>query len=579
MKLLLKPFQFAIIFCVLIYIWQVFSTLNKYQRFEKIINEDAAGYYLILPTLLIYNDPEFAFIDSSIRKQEKFNNYFPPVVNQLENKKKVCKYYSGVALLQLPFFIVGNTILQQFKSYNGFELPYHLIILLSVVFYVSWSIILLFKCFKLLNIPWYWSMAMVTVVIFGTNLQLYTTYDLAYSHSYSFFCFIALIYCTIKYKLNPNLKSILLIGLLMGLIITIRPANFLITLVPLFIIPFSIIKTHLKGHILPLLASLCFAPIIQMLVWHWQTGDWIVYPYTTEKLDIFNPQFAELLWSYNCGWITYTPIMPIILIISCLALLLNKKFKILLGTVIIIFPSIYIIASWYYIHYGCTLGCRPITEFYGPIIVLFAYAIKSILNHKWFYSFCIALAISSIIYNQILHYQFSNFILNSCEMNKEKFELIFLKTHPYYAYSTYDFWNFDSKKDSLIYEVPLNKKLIKINNTKEFDTTSTTLNYTNNNNQILLTIEFDAVMKNKVNESVISILLKDEEKYIDLHHLLLKRILKQDNQIKSLKYEIPISKSFNSLNISLMLKSLSRDSETKIWLKTIKLNQLKTTLP
>lgn len=575
MKISIKPIQFAILACILLYIWQVLSVANKYQRFEKVINEDAVGYYLILPALFIYNDPNFEFIDSSIRQQEKFNGYFPPVVNQLENNKNVCKYYSGVALLQSPFFIIGNSILQQFESYSGFELPYHYLILLSVIFYVSWSIILLFKSLKLLNIPWYWSMAMVIVVIFGTNLQLYTTYDLAYSHSYSFFCFIALIYCSLIYRKNPQLKTIFFIGLLIGLIVVIRPANLLITIVPLFIIPFSFVKNQLKRHLLPLILSLSIAPLIQMSLWHWQTGHWIVYPYKAETLNLFNPQLAELLWSYNCGWFTYTPVMPIIVVFSCIALLIQRKFKALLAFVLILFPSIYIIASWYYVHYGCTLGCRPITEFYGPIILLFAYSIRPFLIKKWFYLSFISIGISSLIYNQILHYQFSNFILNSCEMNKDKFKMIFLKTHPYYAYSTYDFWKFDQFKPQLTFDTSANLNF-SINKLRIEQKQSFSLKkIQHNDSSILVDLNLKIKMSQNINESFLTMLITENDKYVDLQNLLLKRVVKQSNTWTEFKYQILVNKPIHECKIDFTLGSINNNAITELVIERVKINKIK----
>jgi hypothetical protein len=575
LKISIKPIQFAILACILLYIWQVLSVANKYQRFEKVINEDAVGYYLILPALFIYNDPNFEFIDSSIRQQENFNGYFPPVVNLLENNKNVCKYYSGVALLQSPFFIIGNIILQQFKTYNGFELPYHFILLLSVIFYISWSIILLFKSLKLLNIPWYWSMSLVFVVIFGTNLQLYTTYDLAYSHSYSFFCFIALIYCSLIYRQTPQLKTILFIGLLIGLIVVIRPANILITLVPLFIIPFSVIKNQLKRHLIPLILSLSIAPLIQISLWHWQTGDWIVYPYKTETLNIFNSQIAELLWSYNCGWFTYTPIMPLIVIFSCFSLLFQRKFKALLSFIFILFPSIYIIASWYYIHYGCTLGCRPITEFYGPIILIFAYSIRPFLIKKWFYLSFISIGISSLIYNQVLHYQFSNFILNSCEMNKDKFKMIFLKTHPFYAYSTFDFWKFDQYNPQLILDTSANM-VFKIDANKLEDKQSFMINeIKHNDSSVLIDLNLKIKISQNINESFLTMLITEKDKYVDLQNLLLKRVVKQSDTWTKFKYQILVNKPTSDCKIDFTLGSINNKANTELIIESIAINKIK----
>ena len=44
-------------------------------------------------------------------------------------------------------------------------------------------------------------------------------------------------------------------------------------------------------------------------------------------------------------------------------------------------------------------------------------------------------------------------------MNKYKFKIIFLKTHPYYAYSTYEFWKFDQFNPQLTFDTSANAGL------------------------------------------------------------------------------------------------------------------------
>jgi hypothetical protein len=418
-------------------------------------------------------------------------------------------------------------------------------------------------------------MGMVILVFFATNLQLYTTYDLAYSHSYSFFCFIALIYCSLLYKQSPQLKTILLMGFLMGLIVVIRPANFLITLSPLFIIAFSVVKKHFKSHSLPLILSISIAPLIQMALWHWQTGDWIVYPYKTETLNLSHPQLAELLWSYNCGWFTYTPIMPLIVIFSCIALIIQRKFKVLLAVILILFPSIYIIASWYYVHYGCTLGCRPITEFYGPIILLFAYSIQPVIKKKWFYISFITLGISSLIYNQILHYQFSNFILNSCEMNKEKFKMIFLKTHRYYAYSTYDFWKFEQYKPQLTLDTAVNLNFSIDENKLKQKQSLTLKEIKQNDSSILIDINLKIKMSQNINESYLTMLITENNQYIDLQNLLLKRVVKKSDIWTEFKYQIFVNKPIKECKIDFTLGSINNNAKTELIIENAAINKIK----
>jgi hypothetical protein len=161
-------------------------------------------------------------------------------------------------------------------------------------------------------------------------------------------------------------------------------------------------------------------------------------------------------------------------------------------------------------------------------------------------------------------------------MNEEKFKMIFLKTHPYYAYSTYELWDFETRKDSLLFNQIISGKKLFINTKQVNDTSAIQLNDLNfkDKKSKLLHLEFEAKMNADINESVLVILLKDGERYIDLHHFLLKRKVKVKNQAQSLIYEIPIHTPINHLKIDLLLESIDEKSETEINFRSVKIYQL-----
>jgi hypothetical protein len=266
--------------------------------------------------------------------------------------------------------------------------------------------------------------------------------------------------------------------------------------------------------------------------------------------------------------------MPMIVIFSFIALIIQRKFKVLLAVILILLPSIYIIASWYYIHYGCTLGCRPITEFYGPIILLFAYSIRPVLKKKWFSVSFIVVGLCSLFYNQILHYQYSNFILNSCEMNEEKFKMIFLKTHPYYAYSTYDLWNFESFEKKQIKDSICNLSFsIHQNKPKDLNTIEI-VGINSQTSNILIELDLKIKMNQNINESVLTMLLTENNQYLDLHHFLLKRVVKKNNEWVSYQYQIYISKPIKKCKLDFTLESINNKADTDLKIETVKIKSI-----
>ncbi|MDP2176529.1 MAG: hypothetical protein Q8K70_11525 [Bacteroidota bacterium] len=574
---MLKSKQVFLIFFALftVYLFLLNNVLNTYNRHQKIINEDAFGYYTILPAFFKYNDPNFAFLDSSVRNLPLYKDYIPPVVNSLDNNTKVCKYYAGVAILQLPFYLAGNQIAKFQKQTIGYESVFQYAILCSVIFYLALAIWFFIKAFQLLGVSSWLTIVLGALALFGTNIYCYTTYDPAYSHVYSIFAFNAFIYYSIKFKKHFKQLDLLKIGLLAGIIIAIRPLNGLLLLVFPMVMGlqnFLSILAKTKNYLL--LSGVLIAPFIQSYLWFWQTGKWYVYPYVNEYLEFGNPKVIELLFGFDCGWFIYTP-FPLILLISSLTIILTKKKIGLFVTILLLASSIiYLTSCWYYVHYGCTLSCRPLTEYIFPIFILFAYTTTLIYHANKTRITIIAMAIIGILYNQIIHYQFYNQIINWCKMDKAKFKMVFLKTHPYYAYSTSDFWNFESFKTNQIIDSSINLNFsINPNQSKDSKTIEFDEIIANDSN-ILIDLELKIKMNNNINESVISMLLTENNQYIDLHHFLLKRVVKEKNNWTDYKYQILINKPIRHCKIDFTLESIDNNSITELSIQNVKLHRI-----
>ena len=441
------------------YLYELTDVLKRYNRSEKVINEDAFGYYAILPAFFKYDDPNWQFLDTVTAKQEKYASYIPPIVKQIDSSKKVCKYYSGPALLQLPFYASAEL---SSDSEDPFSSTHHFYILLSVIFYVVLGFLILYR--QLLQ--WQYTPvqagAFISFALFGTNLFVYTSYDPAYSHAYSFFAFSAFASLLFSIKRNPTLIKYIATGLVFGLILVIRPLNgIVILLAPIILYGqiIHIIKNYYKYILAALIAAMIF-PAIQSYLWHWQTGDWYVYPYGEEKLNLLQPQLFEFIFGYNCGWALYTPGALLMVIIGLTGLVIKKQYARAILSIFGITATLYLMSCWYYLHYGCTAGCRPITDYYGLFLLLMAYGFRELTQNRWFRYSLISLITCCFVYWRIIQYQFMNYIINWCDMDKTRFEMVFLKTHEVYHYSTYPFWDFsDSENNPVISETSINKTL------------------------------------------------------------------------------------------------------------------------
>jgi hypothetical protein len=175
--------------------------------------------------------------------------------------------------------------------------------------------------------------------------------------------------------------------------VVIRPLNGIsILFIPVIFGLNPLIQLFRKPHLkLTAISLLAFGLIIsvQSIIWHWQTGLWYVYPYGNESLNLAKPQLTELIFGFNCGWAIYTPVPFIALVLCLIFLFVRQKIRQAIWMFVCSFSLLYLLSSWYYLHYGCTVGCRPITEFYGPLFIAFAYSINSFIKSKFLRLFLI----------------------------------------------------------------------------------------------------------------------------------------------------------------------------------------------
>ncbi len=561
------------------YLVKLNDVCTRYNLYGKVLNEDAFGYYVILPALLKYDDPHFTFLDSSVRKLPE-NQYIPPVVNQAPNGKQVCKYYAGVALLQLPFYLAGNVMAKIRGQSVGFENTYQVAILLSVVFYLFMGLLQTLKILMRIGIQPIVAALLVPLIVFGTNLYCYTTHDMAYSHVYSFFALVFFIHFLLQLKAQFSTRHAIFCGLFYGLILLIRPLNGIaILFVPLI---FSLqefrsffSRRHIDKTVLIGLCVLCMLSI-QSLLWYWQTGLFYVYPYGEEKLNLLNPHLIELVFGFDCGWAIYTPLPFLMLLFALYMLWRKRQYKKFVWATVCSISILYLLSCWYYLHYGCTVGCRPITEFYGPITILFGFACVHLFRRKWFKLGFFSLAYLLVYYNQVIHYQFYENILNWCHMDKTKFRMVFMKTDPAYQFSTAEFWDFSGfgkSRDTLF--IPVNKTL-HIDREKTIDTLNIRLPAIGlNDSGLLLNIHFKCRMEKDINESFIRLLMTENGAYIDLQYFLLKRKVNTFDQVQDVHYEFLITKPLPSCTMHFSLESTDEKAITKVDVVEILVNRVK----
>lgn len=407
----------------------LFSSLKSEKWKEnRIIVLDGKIYYSYLPALFIYNDLSF---DRSPELMAIFGKEWK---NTAPNGNKVVKMTMGNAVCWLPFFWAGH-LLATFSEHpaDGFSPPYHLMIQLAGIFYLLLGLLflrkLLLRYFDDTTVA-----VTLAIVVFGTNLYYYAAYEPYMSHVNSFCMVTLFLYFSLRWLDRRTISNSLLTGLSLGLILLIRPTNFIVILIPLILWLFHIRQRGMKWHylkgdlqhglIIAVTTLLTFSP--QMIYWQVQSGSLLYNSYHEEGFFFLDPHLIEGLFSYRKGWLIYSPLMAL----SIAGIFFMKGRLAPLRLPLLVFSAffIYIIFSWWCWWYGGSYGSRAMIDIYGVLAVPIAAAIREIVNKNRWVRLAAALIIGFFIYlNFFQTAQYRQSLLHFDGMTKKAYWTLFLE--------------------------------------------------------------------------------------------------------------------------------------------------------
>ena len=374
---------------ILFLLFLIFCSLSLYRHkdiepntFRTEIWADRAGYYVYLPSIFLYNFSGDEFPEN-IEEQTGYGFQ----VNQ-NNDKVSTKYTYGVALLQLPFFLIADFIssISDNTPRDGFSFYYQKSINFAAVFYLIIGLYLLFLTLKI-----YFTYSNKTILItllllfFGTNLYYYSIVETGMSHIYSFFLFSGALYL-VTHKANFKNKYLfyILLAFTSWLIILIRPTNMIFVIIAFFWDAISVkqILLRVKEHISPKIFSIwvlsgfiIFIP--QFIYWKYSTGHYLTYTYTNEGfVNALSPKLLEVLFSPNNGLFPYS----LIFILALFGLILSLRNRTTIGmySSIVFVLVTYLTASWHDWRFGCGSGMRNMVEYYSLFSFPICYSINKI---------------------------------------------------------------------------------------------------------------------------------------------------------------------------------------------------------
>lgn len=414
------------------------ATCNKgAYKDHQVLTSDRGGYYLYLPAVFIEKDL------AQLRFLERIDSVYRPngnerlygIYDNRETGRRLTKYTAGVALLEMPFFLVTHAIVRVAGRWppDGYSPPYQFAMALAAFFYSSAGLLLL-GLFLRTYFPQKAVVLCLLSIAFGTNLYYYSAFEPGMSHNYSFFLFSALLYLFGRWLAMPRNGLLPLIALVGGLIVITRVPD---ALVFLFLLLWPGVGARLKrkatknGRSLYLNAALalltfCAVVFVQLAYWKYTTGSFLHQSYEEEHFNFGHPEIWKGLWSYRKGWFVYTPLA--LIAFAGIAVLRRQQKDFVLPVLTYFVVTIYVVFSWWMWFYGGSFGCRAMIESLTILSLPLCALIRAALSAaRWVRCGAGLLLVLLLSLNIFQTYQYSLGTIHWCDMSGAYYWRVFGK--------------------------------------------------------------------------------------------------------------------------------------------------------
>ncbi|MBO6515465.1 MAG: hypothetical protein JJ975_02845 [Bacteroidia bacterium] len=409
-------------------VWSAANIMWSGDHHVGIIKADGKGYYAHLPAVFIYDDLNFGFYDS-LEAGKYFNPNFIYDYRKQYNGKTLNKYYCGTAIPMMPFFL-GAHVYAKNSDYpaDGYSKPYNVSISIAAIVFLLLSLLILVKILEFFGIQKGVIALVLPVLVFGTNWYYYVVSEPAVSHVYSVFFISWFVWLVLKWSKTGKL-SMILTGLLVGLIVLIRPANGIILACIPFLFPNlrSFWKAFVELFKKPSLITgvlLALAVVaLQLVVYKIQTDHYLIYSYEEEGFNFASPEIFNILFSYKKGLFIYTPIT----LIALLGIWPWARVNVwqALGSLVFFGLLTYILSSWWNWYYGGSFSSRVYLDYMFVFAIPLAFLLNAI-KVKWLKRTTISVLLVLVLFCQFQTYQYRRMIIHWDSMDKDTYWEVFL---------------------------------------------------------------------------------------------------------------------------------------------------------
>ena len=341
----------------------------------------------------------------------------------------------GISVALSPFFVVGHLIAKMTGAVqDGYSMTYQNSLSIGVLVYLLIGLYFLRKILLDYFSEKITALTLVAVVL-GTNLLWYSSFEGLMPHAITFSVWCMAMYTFFRWLKTAEKKFIFYFSALFGLIVLIRPLS--IVAILYFIIIgiyskggfssfFDFIRCNLKSVVTGALIAFVIASL-QLFYWKYATGKWLYDVYMDEHFIFDSPQILPFLFSFRKGVFVYTPI----LIFAVLGLIRFYKVNkgIVIGTIVLMSLTIYLLSSWWAWSYGICWGMRPMIDYYALLSLPLAAGFQFLFSKSKLVSISFGVIVFLMIsLNLFQSWQYKNGLIHYDDMSKEAYFKGFFQT-------------------------------------------------------------------------------------------------------------------------------------------------------
>jgi hypothetical protein len=322
----------------------------------KVTTWDAFCYYEYLPAVFLYDSlAQQPWVEAVDARYAVLGGELYQLID-LGDGRRVNKCLYGVALLELPFFILGHAIARATGApTDGFSAPYQWFIALAPLVYCILALLVL----RRVLLRWYSDTAVaiaLVLLVLASNAIQYISVDGAQTHGFLFALYCLQLWSTARWHEMPKRRYALLCGALIGLATVTRPTELIMLFIPLLWQGRGSVGDKLRGYPRHVALAMMAAAVFifpQLLYWKVVTGSWVYE--LGSKWDFLSPHFRVLL-GWEKGWFIYTPVT--IAFIAGLFFVREKPWarSVLVFTLL----NLWIITAWHDWRYGGSYSARAL---------------------------------------------------------------------------------------------------------------------------------------------------------------------------------------------------------------------------